>query len=146
MSLESIIKPNANQGQITTVKAVICILTLTEGKTIPDKDKTCHSSSECAKDSCCRDEQGTLVDPSGLFDHVGPVTEVLNGTCVPLHAQFDENCGDACPCDLTQGLVCDRVVSDNKFTPSICRPKDVVSKWTNDFLDCWNDANCVLPL
>ena len=35
----------------------------------------------------------------------GPVTDVLNGTCVPLHAQFDENCGEFCPCDLSQGFL-----------------------------------------
>jgi hypothetical protein len=42
-----------------------------------------------------------------FFFTVGPVTEVLNGTCVPLHAQFDENCGESCPCDLSQGKECD---------------------------------------
>lgn len=44
------------------------------------------------------------------------------------------------------GLVCYRTVTDNEFSPSVCRPKDVVSKWTNEFLDCWNDPKCVLPL
>ncbi|XP_011442765.3 uncharacterized protein LOC128162687 [Crassostrea angulata] len=125
---------------------IVCFLYTVQGKTVPVKDKLCHSSSECAKDSCCRDETGRLVDPSGLFDHVGPITDVLNGTCVPLHAQFDENCGEFCPCDLSQGLVCYRTVTDNEFSPSVCRPKDVVSKWTNEFLDCWNDPKCVLPL
>lgn len=52
------------------LKVLKCPLKV-QGKTFPVKDKLCHSSSECAKDSCCRDDTGRLVDPSGLFDHVG---------------------------------------------------------------------------
>lgn len=48
--------------------------------------------------------------------------------------------------NISSGLVCYRTVTDNEFSPSVCRPKDVVSKWTNEFLDCWNDPKCVLPL
>ncbi|XP_033762073.1 uncharacterized protein LOC117343714 [Pecten maximus] len=109
-------------------------------------DLPCHTSADCPLDACCRELDGNLITLSGTFDAVGPFHDTHNGTCVPLLAQHGEHCGEFCQCDKEQGLRCYRHVSDHEFSPSICREKAYVEKQRRNWLSCYKDPKCKLPM
>ncbi|VDI16999.1 uncharacterized protein LOC143065412 [Mytilus galloprovincialis] len=125
---------------------VIVIAAKVEGAAI-QHDQTCTLSSECPTGSCCRHSNGSLLIYSGVFDHIGPYNPQSAGNCVPLLAQYNEQCGETCACDETEGLTCFRsFLADNTIAPFRCQDKSYVDRETDKFMDCFQNPKCQLPL
>ncbi|KAK3109003.1 hypothetical protein FSP39_020735, partial [Pinctada imbricata] len=77
----------------------------------------------------------------------GPIImDDYNGTCTTTVAQLKEICSDFCPCDEAAGLECYRDVIEDGFIAPMCREKDFVNQKTKDFIECYSDPNCKLPI
>ncbi|KAK3591982.1 hypothetical protein CHS0354_031489 [Potamilus streckersoni] len=108
--------------------------------------ETCRMSSDCTQDFCCRDKFGKLLDMSGTFDHIGPIHINTNGTCHPVRAQLGEHCSKYCPCDKSQGLLCFRSLKLKCCEPYTCHRKEEVDSQIKNFMKCYKDPACQLPL
>ncbi|XP_013401629.1 uncharacterized protein LOC106167388 [Lingula anatina] len=137
-----------------TLVAIAVVVTLFpvsfSARLTPDiPPKECRSSSECGRNSCCRDESGAVVGrlDSGSFGDLllgGGPGSAGYGLCSNELQQKGEVC-DPSTCSCGEGLECYRPMSGVCCLPHRCYDAEWVAERREYWRNCFSNPKCHLP-